>query len=74
MLIIGGKYNSGDGRIRRIESLGDSDVRAQEEQHRGECAQQSTRYRSLQRRRKTKIESRWISSKLPDNMRAVRSE
>jgi hypothetical protein len=27
MLVIDGKYNSGDGRIRRIKSLGDSDVR-----------------------------------------------
>jgi hypothetical protein len=25
MLVIDGKYNSGDGRIRRIKSLGDSD-------------------------------------------------
>jgi hypothetical protein len=25
--------NSGDGRIRRIKSLGDSDIKAQEEQH-----------------------------------------
>ena len=74
MLVIDGKYNSGDGRIRRIESLGDSDMKAQEEQRRGERTQQSTRYRSSQRRRKTKIESRWISSKLPDSMRAVRSE
>jgi hypothetical protein len=31
MLFIDGKYNSGDGRIRRIKSLGDSDVKAQEE-------------------------------------------
>ena len=27
MLVIDGKYKSGDGRIRRIKSLGDSDVR-----------------------------------------------
>ena len=26
MVVIDGKYNSGDGRIRRIKSLGDSDV------------------------------------------------
>jgi hypothetical protein len=32
MLVIDGKYNSGDGRIIRIKSLGDSDVKAQEEQ------------------------------------------
>jgi hypothetical protein len=34
MLVIDGKYNSGDGRIRRIKSLGDSssDMKAQEEQ------------------------------------------
>jgi hypothetical protein len=32
MLFIDGKYNSGDGRIRRIISLGDLDVKAQEEQ------------------------------------------
>jgi hypothetical protein len=57
MLVIDGKYNSEDGRIRRIKSLGDSEVKAQEEQHRGERAQQSSRYRSSQRRRKTKIES-----------------
>ena len=69
-----GKYNSEDGRIRRIKSLGDSEVKAQEEQRQGERAQQSSRYRSSQRRRKTKIESRWISSKLPDSMRVVRSE
>jgi hypothetical protein len=25
--------NSGDGRIRRIKPLGDSDIKAQEEQH-----------------------------------------
>jgi hypothetical protein len=32
MLVIDGKYNSGDGRIRRIKSLGDLDMKAQEEQ------------------------------------------
>jgi hypothetical protein len=31
MLVIDGKYNSEDGRIRRIKSLGDSEVKAQEE-------------------------------------------
>jgi hypothetical protein len=65
MLVIDGKYNSEDGRIRRIKSLGDSKVKAQEEQRRGERAQQSSRYRSSQRRRKTKIESRWISFRNP---------
>jgi hypothetical protein len=65
MLVIDGKYNSEDGRIRRIKSLGDSEVKAQEEQRRGERAQQSSRYRSSQRRRKTKIESRWISFRNP---------
>jgi hypothetical protein len=30
MLAIDGKYNNGDGRIRRIKSLGDSEVKAQE--------------------------------------------
>ena len=57
MLVIDGKYNSGDGRIRRIESLGDSDVKSQEEQRRGEHAQQSSRYRSSHRRRKKKVEA-----------------
>jgi hypothetical protein len=33
MLVIDGKYNSGDGRIRRIKSLGDSDMKAKDEQH-----------------------------------------
>jgi hypothetical protein len=33
MLVIDGMYKSGDGRIRRIKSLGDSNVKAQEEQH-----------------------------------------
>jgi hypothetical protein len=33
MLVIDGKYNSGDGRIRRIKYLGDSDVKAPEEHH-----------------------------------------
>ena len=61
MLVIDGKYNSEYGKIRRIKSIGDSEVKAQEEQRRGESAQQSSRYRSSQRRRKTKIESRWIS-------------
>jgi hypothetical protein len=65
MLVIDGKYNSEDGRIRRIKSLGDSEVKAQEEQHRGERVQQSSRYRSSQRRRKTKIESHWISFRNP---------
>jgi hypothetical protein len=32
--------NSGDGRIRRIKPLGDSDVKAQEEQHQRKRAQQ----------------------------------
>jgi hypothetical protein len=33
MLVIDGKYNSEDGMIRRIKPLGDSKVKAQEEQH-----------------------------------------
>jgi hypothetical protein len=33
MLVIDGKYKSGDDRIRRIKSLGDSDMKSQEEQH-----------------------------------------
>jgi hypothetical protein len=61
MLVIDGKYNSEDGRIRRIKSLGDLEVKDQEEQRRGEHTQQSSIYRSLQRRMKTKIESHWIS-------------
>jgi hypothetical protein len=32
MLVIDGKYNSGDGRIRRIISPGDLDMKSQEEQ------------------------------------------
>jgi hypothetical protein len=36
--------------------------------------QQSSRYRSSQRRRKTEIHSRWISFRNPDRTRAVRSE
>jgi hypothetical protein len=39
MLVIDGKYNSGDGRIRRIKSLGDDrTVKAQEEQRSGKAA------------------------------------
>jgi hypothetical protein len=34
MLVIDGKYNSEDGRIRRIKSLGDSKVKSQEEKRR----------------------------------------
>jgi hypothetical protein len=37
--------------------LGISEVKAQEEQRRGERVQQSSRYRSSQRRRKTKVEA-----------------
>jgi hypothetical protein len=65
MLVIDGKYNSEDGRIRRIKSLGDSEVKSQEEQRRGERVQQSSIYRSSHWRRKTKIESHWISFKNP---------
>jgi hypothetical protein len=65
MLVIDGKYNSEDGRIRRIKSLGDSEVKSQEEQRQGECAQQNSIYRSSQRRRKTNIESHWISFRNP---------
>ena len=57
MLFIDGKYNSQDGRIRRIKYLGDSEVKSQEEQRQGERVQQSSRYRSSQRRRKTKFEA-----------------
>jgi hypothetical protein len=48
-------------------------VKAQEEQRRGERAQQSSRYRSLQRRRKTEIHDRWIPFKFPERPTAVRS-
>jgi hypothetical protein len=41
------------------------EVKSQEEKCRGECMQQTSIYRSSQRRRKTKIESRWISFRNP---------
>jgi hypothetical protein len=65
MLVIDGKYNSGDGRIRRIKSLGDSDVKAQEEQAlrktRASKAQDTGVCRGEGRQRSS---SRWIPSKI----------
>jgi hypothetical protein len=34
MLVIDGKYNNEDGRIRRIKYLGDSELKSQEEKRR----------------------------------------
>jgi hypothetical protein len=75
-LVIDGKYSSDDGLSTTVKMAGsecacedsaeaDSEVKAQEEQRRGARAQQSSRYRSSQKRRKTEIHSCWISFRNP---------